>query len=114
MILIHAAGRERMFSMCTRNHKPPPAMGRIMRTGSSNHAASAKRARIAKQAVRGMRTSLAKRIGVRSAARRGFTLLELMIVITIITILVGMAAGAYVKSVQRAKEATLKSDLAVI
>jgi general secretion pathway protein G len=45
---------------------------------------------------------------------RGFTLLELMIVIAIITILVGMAAGAYVRSVQRAKEATLKSDLSVM
>ena len=49
-----------------------------------------------------------------SAAARGFTLLELMIVITIISILVGIAAGAYVKSVQRAKEATLKSDLTVM
>ena len=37
-----------------------------------------------------------------------------MIVITIISILVGIAAGAYVKSVQRAKEATLKSDLTVM
>ena len=48
------------------------------------------------------------------SAARGFTLLELMIVITIISILVGIAAGAYVKSVQRAKEATLKSDLSVM
>lgn len=45
---------------------------------------------------------------------RGFTLLELMIVIAIITILVGIAAGAYTRSVQRAKEATLKSDLTVM
>jgi len=37
-----------------------------------------------------------------------------MIVITIISILVGIAAGAYVKSVQRAREATLKSDLTVM
>ena len=44
----------------------------------------------------------------------GFTLLELMIVIAIITILVGLAAGAYVKSVQHAKEATLKDDLKVM
>jgi general secretion pathway protein G len=49
-----------------------------------------------------------------AVAARGFTLLELMIVIAIITILVGMAAGAYVRSVQRAKEATLKSDLSVM
>jgi len=41
----------------------------------------------------------------------GFTLIELMIVITIIMILVGIAAVQYQKSVQRAKEATLKQDL---
>ena len=41
----------------------------------------------------------------------GFTLIELMIVITIILILIGMAAGRYEKSVQRAKESTLKQDL---
>jgi general secretion pathway protein G len=41
----------------------------------------------------------------------GFTLLELMIVITIIMILVGIAAVRYDKSVRRAKETALKSDL---
>jgi general secretion pathway protein G len=59
-----------------------------------------------------MRTGNHKQTGRLSF--RGFTLLELMIVIAIITILVGIAAGAYTKSVQRAKEATLKSDLAVM
>jgi|SRR5438128_2547420 len=41
----------------------------------------------------------------------GFTLLELMIVIAIIFILIGMAAGRYDKSVQRAREAALHTDL---
>jgi general secretion pathway protein G len=41
----------------------------------------------------------------------GFTLIELMIVITIIMILVGIAAVEYTRSVQRAREATLKQDL---
>jgi len=41
----------------------------------------------------------------------GFTLLELMIVIAIIIILAGLAAARYDRSVQRAKEAALKSDL---
>ena len=41
----------------------------------------------------------------------GFTLIELMIVITIILILVGMAAANYSKFVQRAREAVLKHDL---
>jgi general secretion pathway protein G len=44
----------------------------------------------------------------------GFTLIELMIVISIIMILVGIAAMQYQKSVQRAKEATLKQDLQAI
>src|ERR1700729_2339886 len=50
------------------------------------------------------------------SARRGscFTLIELMIVITIIFILVGIAAARYDRSVQRAKEATLKTDLQVM
>jgi len=49
--------------------------------------------------------------GIRSA---GFTLIELMIVIMIILILAGIAAGRYEKSVLRAKEATLKQDLFVM
>jgi general secretion pathway protein G len=44
----------------------------------------------------------------------GFTLIELMIVITIIIILIGIAAGRYERAVQRAKEATLRSDLVVM
>jgi general secretion pathway protein G len=59
-----------------------------------------------------MRTGRMRLVGKRGA--RGFTLIELMIVIAIITILVGIAAGAYVRSVERAKEATLKSDLTVM
>jgi general secretion pathway protein G len=48
------------------------------------------------------------------ACAAGFTLLELMVVIMIILILAGMAAGRYEKSVLRAKEATLKQDLFVM
>src|ERR1700756_2614325 len=44
----------------------------------------------------------------------GFTLIELMIVITIIFILIGIAAARYDRSVQRAREATLKTDLQVL
>ena len=46
--------------------------------------------------------------------RAGFTLIELMIVITIILILIGMAAQRYEKSVQHAREATMKQDLWVM
>ena len=44
----------------------------------------------------------------------GFTLIELMIVIAIILILIGMAAGMYQRSIQHAREATLKQDLQVM
>jgi general secretion pathway protein G len=44
----------------------------------------------------------------------GFTLIELMIVITIIFILIGIAAARYDRSVRRAREATLKTDLTVM
>lgn len=55
----------------------------------------------------------------RSAAAKGdsstgFTLLELMIVITILFVLVGLAAGLYERSVVRSKEAVLKHDLQVM
>jgi general secretion pathway protein G len=50
----------------------------------------------------------------RGALRFGFTLIELMIVITIIFILLGLAAGRYDRSVVRAREATLKQDLQVM
>jgi general secretion pathway protein G len=41
----------------------------------------------------------------------GFTLIELMIVMTIIAILIGIAAIRYDKVVQHSKEAVLKTDL---
>ncbi len=52
-----------------------------------------------------------RRAAACAARMAGFTLLEMMIVLAIIFILVGMAAGRYDRSIQRAKEATLKSDL---
>jgi general secretion pathway protein G len=41
----------------------------------------------------------------------GFTLVELMIVMTIIGILSAIAIPSYIRSVQKAKEAVLKEDL---
>lgn len=43
--------------------------------------------------------------------RRGFTFVELMVVITIIVVLVTMAIPIYQKSIIRAKESVLKNNL---
>lgn len=45
------------------------------------------------------------------AAEHGFTLLELMIVMTIIGLLAAIAIPSYVNNVRHAKEAVLKEDL---
>jgi len=45
---------------------------------------------------------------------KGFTLLELMIVVTIMLILLSIAGGNYQRSVLRSKEAVLKQDLFVM
>ena len=55
-----------------------------------------------------------RRASRRGGAALGFTLMELMIVITIILILLAMAGGRYERSVTRAKEAALKQDLWVM
>lgn len=45
---------------------------------------------------------------------RGFSLIELLVVITIMLVLMGIAIGRYERSVARAREATLKQDLFVM
>ena len=45
------------------------------------------------------------------AGERGFTLIELIIVMTIIALLSTIAIPSFVKAVQKAKEAVLKEDL---
>jgi general secretion pathway protein G len=47
----------------------------------------------------------------RRSGESGFTLVELMIVMTIIGILASIAIPSYIRSVQKAKEATLREDL---
>jgi len=50
-------------------------------------------------------------LGLARVPKRGFTLLELMVVISIILVLLGLAAGRYERSLQTAREAVLKQDL---
>jgi len=47
----------------------------------------------------------------RHNSRRGFTLIELMVVISILLILVSIAAPIYKRSITGSKEAVLKDDL---
>jgi general secretion pathway protein G len=58
-----------------------------------------------------LRDHTARRAGIVAA---GFTLLELMIVITIVMILATMALVNYQRSVLRSREAVLKTDLATM
>ena len=48
------------------------------------------------------------------SGERGFTIIELMIVITIIMILMAIAAGRYQSSIVRAREAALHQDLFIM
>src|SRR5258705_11187361 len=58
--------------------------------------------------IRAGNLSLRRRHG--ALLETGFTLIELMIVITIVLILIGMAVANYTKIVQYTKEAVLKYD----
>lgn len=58
----------------------------------------------------GLQASLEDRPRARCAAR-GFTLLELMVVMTIILILASFAVPTYTTAITRAKEAVLRDDL---
>ena len=55
-------------------------------------------------------SSAARRTLCRSS-QRGFTIIELMIVISIILILVGIGVGMYQRSIQGARESVLHEDL---
>ena len=60
---------------------------------------------------RSVSTAATKRRQHEAAEARGFSLLELIVVMTIIGLLVGIAIPAYKNATQRAREAVLKEDL---
>ncbi len=51
------------------------------------------------------------KLRLRHRQQRGFTLIEMIIVISIVMILTGIAAPIYAAHLQRAREAVLKEDL---
>src|SRR5208283_5735547 len=64
-----------------------------------------------KMPLSGIKAPGSKRACCRASQNRGFTIIELMIVMLIISILVGMAVVMYDRTVQHAREAVLKQDL---
>ena len=58
--------------------------------------------------------SCRRRLDSAQAARRGFTLIEMMIVMAIIVILIAVAVPFYQKAITRAKETVLHSNLSAM
>jgi len=58
-----------------------------------------------------LRIRIGRAGAIRPRAGRGFTFVEMMVVISIIVILVSMASPVYQKSILRAKESVLKNNL---
>jgi general secretion pathway protein G len=64
-----------------------------------------------RQSTRRTRADALRRAGRNLGRSRGFTLIELMIVISLLLILVTVAVPIYNQSILRAKESVLKQDL---
>ena len=67
--------------------------------------------RVNKSACNSVAPALVGRSRRRARTSRGFTILELMIVISIMLILMGIAVPMYNQSVARARESVLRQDL---
>lgn len=58
-----------------------------------------------------MKSLVRKRIELSSRRRRGFTLIELMVVMAVVAVLLAIAVPIYTRSIQRSKESVLKNNL---
>lgn len=67
-----------------------------------------------KASLRQRRDGSRRRRHCKPGSKAGFTLIELMIVVSIILILVGIAAMKYDRVIQHSKEAVLRTDLRTI
>ncbi len=60
------------------------------------------------------RRALRLYLGNGAGVRRGFTLIELMVVMAVIALLLSLAAPRYFQNVERSKQAVLREDLTVM
>src|SRR5574341_456855 len=96
-----------------RSMKPGRAAGRGQPAGGSRQGADRK-AQGAKRKELDARRHVPGAMCVRRLARAGFTLIEILIVITIIGILITLAQPSYNRAVTAAKAATLKENLFIL
>ena len=52
--------------------------------------------------------------GILVSARRGFTLIEMLVVLSVIALLLSLVAPAYISRIDRAQEVTLKQNLKTV
>ncbi len=77
-------------------------------SGGVNNSGTTERERVS------LRMALARSLARRKAGARGFTLLELMIVISVMMILMAVAIPFYQQHVIQAREAVLRENLSVL
>ncbi|NIR30378.1 MAG: prepilin-type N-terminal cleavage/methylation domain-containing protein [Gammaproteobacteria bacterium] len=83
-------------------------------TSGEHRTGCARRKRNGVARTRWPQAALFERARATSFRNPGFTLVELLVVLLLVALLVGIAAPVVSRSIERAKEATLKEDLFVM